>query len=597
MCNNLRSVSFEQISFRNGVKNRIDMARQRFQSDESGGVVAFTLYLFIIFLMIAGLGIDLMRHEMQRTRLSAAADAAALAGATAPNNAEAKAIIEDYFEKIGMSDHLQAFGEDDVDITLNTAKVTVNTSVDVDTLLMKLVGVDSLTASAESTAEQVIPKLEISLVLDVSGSMKGQKLTDLKVAAKEFVTTILDSTAPGNATISIVPFSTSVTPPYDVYDALTVAETHPYSTCLVFREDEYEEVAIDPSTTYPQQIYTARYDKKGTLAFNLNWRSCFPDPYFRFLPFSSSETALHNKIDSLEARGATSGELGIKWGAALLDPAFQSVAQAVDTNLSNLPALYGERETTKIVVMMGDGANSSSHQFADPNGLLDTRTPVSHELDDFRGPGSDLWAVEYKNGIDTVKYARNVTTPTIVSQDTSLCSNPDEWECITAKSALSYYLFDANDAGPADDLYYDIEADIWLTPDVFNAIPVVPDSDGIEKPVQLTWEYAWGLMSPDYQKLKTGDKTAFQEYSVKMDSDVKNDFMARSCTAAKAFGKGIEIYTIGFEVQAGGTAETELKNCASLPKQNYYYRADENLSISEVFSVIATNITALRLTQ
>lgn len=215
-----------QSSCNNIVRRKLVPWLNRFRQKEDGAVVAFSLFLIILFLVMAGLGIDTMRHEMQRTRLASVADAASLAGAAAANNDAAKEAVREYFAKNGMADQLDAFGPDDVQITLNTSKVTVNTSLTVDTYLLGLSGVHTLSAAATATAEKRIPKLEIALVLDVSGSMAGDKLADLKVAAKQFVTTILDSADPGDAIISIVPFSFGVTPSDNLFNALNVAETH-----------------------------------------------------------------------------------------------------------------------------------------------------------------------------------------------------------------------------------------------------------------------------------------------------------------------------------------------------------------------------------
>ena len=70
-----------------------------FRRDEDGAVIAFTLFTLVMFLLMAGIGIDVMRHEMERTRLAAVADAASLAGAAAPNNDAAKEVVRDYLKE------------------------------------------------------------------------------------------------------------------------------------------------------------------------------------------------------------------------------------------------------------------------------------------------------------------------------------------------------------------------------------------------------------------------------------------------------------------------------------------------------------------
>ncbi|MEO3415712.1 pilus assembly protein TadG-related protein [Roseovarius sp. CAU 1744] len=589
-----------QSSCNNIVRHKLVPWLNRFRQKEDGAVVAFSLFLIILFLVMAGLGIDTMRHEMQRTRLASVADAASLAGAAAANNDAAKEAVREYFAKNGMADQLDAFGPDDVQITLNTSKVTVNTSLTVDTYLLGLSGVHTLSAAATATAEKRIPKLEIALVLDVSGSMAGDKLADLKVAAKQFVTTILDSADPGDAIISIVPFSFGVTPSDNLFNALNVAETHNYSTCIVFQESEFDNTAISPTQQYAQQIYTSRYDVSGNFqTLNSSWRSCYTDDYFRVLPYSISETDLHAKIDSLEADGNTSGHLGIKWAAGLLDPAFQPVVTQliadgdVDAGLTNVPSEYNELATQKVVVMMGDGKNTSSYYFNDPNNLLDTSIAESHAIPDYRGPESDLWRVEYTT--DVFDYAYRIRNPSRTSNDPSKCSS-SRWECVyTTEDKTAYFLHD-----PDDSRYRDIDNSEWMTEAEFAAIPAT--LDGYQSHEQLSWENAWGQMTPDYYESITGIDDAFDDYSYqsRIDGSDKNTRMESSCNATKE--KKIIIYTIGFEITAGGTAETYLRNCATT--ESNYYRAStdgnsdaDDLDISSVFGSIASSIQNLRLTQ
>lgn len=73
-----------------------------FCRDEAGVLTGFSLYIFILMMMIAGLTIDLMRYEAVRTRLQATSDRAVLAAADLDQTTNAKAVVEDYFAKAGM---------------------------------------------------------------------------------------------------------------------------------------------------------------------------------------------------------------------------------------------------------------------------------------------------------------------------------------------------------------------------------------------------------------------------------------------------------------------------------------------------------------
>ena len=166
----------------------------RFRTDESGAVVALALFIFIFMLAVAGLGIDLMRHEMKRTHLQATLDSAVLAaagtkikdGSNSPEN-DLQQVIKDYFEAAQIGGYLQDFNDDDIKIGDGKTEALASAKLEMDTYLMRLSGVDTLTAWATTQAAILAETLEIVMVLDVSGSMEGERLTELKKAAKKFV--------------------------------------------------------------------------------------------------------------------------------------------------------------------------------------------------------------------------------------------------------------------------------------------------------------------------------------------------------------------------------------------------------------------------
>ncbi len=570
----------------------------RFRDDEEGAATILVLFFFLFMFVMAGLGVDTMRQEMERAHLQATLDAAVLAGAGAPpgtDKAEVKAIIEDYFTKSDMASYLHDIdvdgeGDDDIVTSLNSTMVRASASMTLDTYMMKLSGVDQLSAYGTAAAEVRTPKLEIVIVLDVSGSMKGDKLLNLQAAAKEFVTTVLNGSEPGNVVISIVPFSWSVTPGWTIFDALAVDRAHNYSTCLKFKDNDYNHAtlttgasALSSGIPVDHMIYTSVYG--GFDSLNLEWRSCYPDSYMEIMPYSISETALHAKIEALEASGNTSGHQGMNWGAALLDPSFRAVSAdliasgEVDSSLSTVPSNYNEAETLKIIVMMGDGANTTSYFF-------DKSSPK------YRGAHSDLYHVKYQDRV--FKYAYHEYKHT-KSDDESKCGKV-KWTCVYEANGPEmsvYYLRDA-----ADDRFYAAEADDpevadnWISTSEFNDLENT--LEGYISTEQLTWEMAWGLMTPEYYGDITGDWGPWNDYvgSESLSGSDKNTRMLGVCTATKT--EGVIVYTIGFEVPAGGTAETTLSSCAST--LNHYYPAS-GTDISAAFNSIASNVQNLRLTE
>ena len=117
----------------------------------------------------------------------------------------------------------------------------------------------------------------------------------------------------------------------------------------------------------------------------------------QILPYSMSISELHDSIDALVAGGNTSSHIGMKWGAAMLDPEFQSVftslqnAGDVDASLSDIPANYGEGGVLKIIVVMADGQNTTSYHFGENSA--------------YRGPGSELFLLTFEEMVYEYGYS------------------------------------------------------------------------------------------------------------------------------------------------------------------------------------------------
>ncbi len=523
-----------------------------------------------------------------------------------PTAAGARLVVEDYFAKSGMSEFLDAEQEGDIDVTLNSSKVSASARMTLDTYLMKLSGVDTLTTAAGSTAEVTIPKLEIVLVLDVSGSMAGTRLAKLKPAAKEFVASIMDNTEPGDAVISIVPFSWGVTPSKSMFEALAVNKTHGYSTCIKLKDDDFKTTVINPSVAYDQQIYTS---KKGNTFGNLEttalgsfgdtyYRSCYRDEYFQILPYSTSKSALNAKIDSLEAAGSTSADEGMKWAAALLDPAFTSVVTAlqvqktktdasgttvtysdVDASLTNMPSPYGTTDTLKVVVLMGDGANDTSYFFSS---------------NAYRGPNSDLHWVKTNETERVFDYLYIIDSPSThyTNPSNEQYCGYSAYDCVYIEPGekTTYYL-----RRPSDDRMINVTDGGSVSKTTFDNFKT--DLEGYLEEDQLDWEEAWGLMSPDFYKDKTGNWGPKNNYaSNAVEKSDKDARMVDICTATKKDNR-VTVFTIAFEMGDKGTDAGKISDCSTDPVVGSHHYNATKVNIKSAFSAIAANVKHLRLTQ
>lgn len=689
----MRNIGLQsRATVRTCVKHQVATLK-RFRHDQDGSMTVYTFFILIFMLIMGGLGVDTMRQEMHRAKLQANLDAAVLAAASSPydeddTTPDAEERIKDHFKKAGLENYLHSFNEGDIVITENTAKVSASASQELDTYFMRLSGVKTLKANAASTARTGVQQLEVVLVLDVSGSMSGARLDSLEDAAKKFVTNIINNSDGGKVAFSIVPYSFNAAPPEAIYNALNVNTTHHYSRCLTFHEDDFETPYIESKDTYigndrryTQTIFTsvdynswnnADFGDVGngditnvsSSAYN---SSCYADPRFEILAYSSNEADLHDKIDALIAAGGTSSEMGVKWGAALLDPNFQTVGQALKTNaqtipvtnedgditstrnmtvdseLTTVPEAYGSSKAMKIMVIMGDGANSNSYVLRDPNNHIDPDQADAHTIDDYRGPDSNLYLLNEPAPAETEMVFVRATTPWgDVSNNEDLCRWYWYWTCEydevevegseEGKPEPAFYLY-----SPSSNRYIKLDPDQGFSQgDSFSQsefdakIADLPENDGIlsnlsasfgvavdtidladetiekveenyDQPEdkfyeRFSWEEAWGLMTPYEYGDISGDWGAFNQYNYQSNdrlmSSEKNARMVDTCQAADE--EGVTIYTIAYEMGEEDSASEELAKCASIPANHFN---STTLSIEQTFGSIAANVLALKLTQ
>jgi len=508
---------------------------QRFRRDESGVLVVFSLFFILIILAVGGLGVDLMRSEMTRTQLQHAADNSALAAADLDQTLEPEDVVADYFSKAGMSEYLDGVTVQE-GLGFRIVDVTVSTSIQ--TQFIHMLGVDSLAIGAASTAEERIDGVEISLVLDISGSMRSNsRLTNLKVAAKDFIDTVMDSSEPGKVSISIIPYATQVSAGADLIAEYNVTNEHNYSNCVNFPASQFNNTGLSTLTPLDR---TGHFDPWSRSEFEIDYPVCNLDGASSIQALSMNRAALKAQIDGLVARGNTSIDLGMKWGTVLLDPGTQGVVSnlisqgVIDNRFADRPVAFDESGTLKVIVVMTDGQNTSQYYLED----------------------------EYRSGLSNVWYnaARDrysvLYTPHSGSRDYYWPHN-DRWK---------NHPYGDNEAGTA---------------------------------VRLTFPELWNQTSIQYNErynyrpfMGYSGARNFIRYPVydRVSGSTKNNRLDDICNAAK--DNGIVVYTIGFEAPSGGQAV--LKSCAS--SDSHYYDVD-GIEISQAFAAIASSIRKLKLTQ
>lgn len=353
-------------------------AARQFAGREDGMVTIFACYMILIMLLVGGIGVDLMRHEMERTQLQAISDRASLAAADLDQTLDPEDVVADYFAKSGMSDYLAGVT---VSEGLNYRTVTVDASAKFKTQFMNTMGVDELQVPATSQAQEKVNKVEISLVVDVSGSMaNNSKMEELKSAASTFVDTVLKPENKDLISISLVPYSEHVNAGSKLMSRLNVIPVHNYSHCVEFDDSDFYSVQLNTSKRYYQmQHFQWNYDGQRN---DLSQPICPQETYEEIIPLNQNPTYLKAQINRLQPRAGTSIFLGMKWGAAMLDPSFRDInnslvnAGDVDEPFYNRPNSYSDDETLKTVILMTDGQNDNSYRIA--NYYYDSSSEIVH---------------------------------------------------------------------------------------------------------------------------------------------------------------------------------------------------------------------------
>ncbi len=335
----------------------------RFAKDESGNIITVLALSTLTLLGAVSGSLDYSRMTNTRAALAAAADAAALAAAQAPP-AEAARLARQVFDaNFREAGTITSFTAEPVARVME-AGYRVAVTADVPMTLTRMMGGASrpvsIVSEVASTSDEDI---QVALVLDVTGSMAGQKLADLKTSASNMVDTLFDKLKRSNQVkIGVVPFAEYVNIGKSNGAQKWVEKTTDYqatvSQCSWRRvkgswvwqcEDVVRNFRWDGcvgSRDYPLNIRDENYLLQPVPGvFNVN---CPP----QILTLSTSRPSVLRAINDLTAGGATYLPAGLMWGWATLSP--------VDP--FNEPA-DNKRETKRYLVLMTDGENTVSPSY------------------------------------------------------------------------------------------------------------------------------------------------------------------------------------------------------------------------------------------
>jgi Flp pilus assembly protein TadG len=389
---------------------------QRFRRDRSGNVAMMFVFMSIPLCGVVGLAVDMGRAYHVSMHTQSALDAAALAAGRVAQIEKVDTLTKAsksasaYFDQAKPTDVVQT----SIVFSPNTAQteftVTATSWVSTPflaTLALIAPGKAPTDAPAhckgsayscvklvsKATAQICLncsdtgggnsddgTNLEISMMLDVTGSMAGTAISDLRSAAKDLIDIVVwgdqskytsrVALAPFAPAVNVGEYFTKITGKSDQTDndGSSSKNIHYPSTCF---SGTKLKSSCSGSSTYNTPTYIAAYSKcvvervlanqftdaapTGTSvlptwndATNTMSTTCTPGA--KIVPLTKDVTLLKSTIDTFTASGTTAGQLGTAFAWYLLSPNWNNVWPA-----GSQVTAYGTPKVKKIAILMTDG--------------------------------------------------------------------------------------------------------------------------------------------------------------------------------------------------------------------------------------------------
>lgn len=644
---------------------------RRFQKSEDGSMIVFTLFIFIMMLLVGGMAVDLMRFETKRAKLQNTLDSATLAATNMTSTADPTQLVKDFMAKNGYDATKVNVTPTEVRVgadpttgdpgRLAARSVSANYDLNMNTIFMHMMGIDTLGTGTSGGAAEGIQSVEISLVVDISGSMGGSKLTALQDAAENFFLQVIDPQRTEAVTsISVIPYNHTTVVPDSLLSRLNVSDNVPIpaaqqtkyyvpgalngnpvagptipgalteyprtaagSKCVRFPDaqmvtndlqDNLDPAqnpnylamrAISATTVLDKMQYYDQsskslgagtsYDRPGD-----DWnRRCDPTRG-AILPFETDQQTLIDYVDALTAGGNTAVDVGLKWGVALLDPAFRPIITSmVDATPAELPRSvdgrpldYDPAASMKVIVLMTDGANTTQYDVNTQYKSGPSRVWYSQKAANETGPNGEDWSNDYI--VDNRDGAGNQISDGIKDRNKEWY---DGYYVLMNPGTLNEYWLrphkpEDSDTGKRDGARVEK-----------NDLP----SDAVQQEyTELYDKFSEYALAELFRDVTYGDWNARNAHRVaevgvvngssadyRMNGNGTSEY--GMCDIAKV-KNDIIVYTIAF--QAGSHAESVMRACASGTNgAGYYFPANDAAALTNAFSAIAGQITKLRLTQ
>lgn len=319
-----------------------------FLRQTNGGIAIVSGFVMLLLVTAIGAAVDYSQAVNARQGLSNALDSATLATARDLSfhritEDEAANHLQAYFDKAYPFSYSHDITEQkplaiSVDVVNGVVMATANVAMP--TAFMGLAGFPSLDIGVASTARYVQNKLDIALVVDVTGSMNDRarsfstktKMEELREAVRDdFLGSLFADLNRAASTdhirVSLVPYISSV----------NISETTPKS---------YQ--ALNSKCMAESGLEVITDAAPGTGPLIGNGRSCLGNA--SLIPLTNNPKKIIDRLEEINPKGATAGHIGLLWGWNTISTKWIS-----EWPPASQPSPTSDREVKKVLVLMSDG--------------------------------------------------------------------------------------------------------------------------------------------------------------------------------------------------------------------------------------------------
>lgn len=296
--------------------------------------------VFALLAGFSGVAIDSARKLSAENKLQNITDAASLAGARKygenKDRSAAIATASTYFAQALQTEKaLKGAVLSLADVDEKTMEFRAASNVVLPTTLTRIMGFKTMPIAVSSTAAFSTGDVEVSIMIDLSSSMTGQRFTDTKSALQQFADQVmLDDTDPRPVKIAFAPFASAVNP--GAYFATVAGSTAVGGPCVGERNGSARFTEDPPAAGGFFNVFSPESD--------------WPCLDTEIMPLEKSKAVVQARISDLKLSQGTAGHLGTMWAWYMLSPKWAAIWPNDST-----PKDYGE--TTKVAILMTDGEN------------------------------------------------------------------------------------------------------------------------------------------------------------------------------------------------------------------------------------------------